>query len=60
MTPPTPSQWLDAPSQLIVPLPARLKVLFDGVGEVVERIEHEGARAAAAGWVERRLEAISA
>ena len=30
------------------------------VAEVVDRIEHEGARAAARGWVERRLEAISA
>ena len=44
-----------------LPLAAARALLTEAfVAEVVERIEHEGARNAAAAWVERRLEAISA
>ena len=43
-----------------LPLAAARTLLTQAfVAEVVERIKHAGARDAAAGWVERRLEAIS-
>jgi Fe-S cluster assembly protein SufD len=38
---------------------ARALLMQAFVGEVVERITHEGARAAAAAWVARRLEALA-
>ena len=38
---------------------ARTLLMQAFVGEIVERIEHEGAREAAAAWVARRLEALA-